>query len=172
MKPMRKIIFFFLFLFFVGCANTNYRPATQLEEVNGEKILLGEIQYPDILYHLPSWFKADSESETSHLLTEQVKKIETPLQITCYLGTWCGDSREGVPPFVKTIEAVKNKNIRLKLIGVDRKKLDPENTAVQYNIQRVPTFIVFQDGQEIGRMVEFPLKENFVEDLLDIVNMQ
>jgi hypothetical protein len=159
MKPMRKIIIFFLFLFFVGCANTNYRPATQLEEVNGEKILLGEIQYPDILYHLPSWFKADSESETSHLLTEQVKKIETPLQITCYLGTWCGDSREGVPPFVKTIEAVS-------------KKLDPENTAVQYNIQRVPTFIVFQDGQEIGRMVEFPLKENFVEDLLDIVNMQ
>lgn len=171
MKPVQEIIFFFMFLFFVGCANTNYRPGTQLAEVNGEKILLGEIQYHDILYHLPSWFKADSESETSPLLTEQVKKIETPLLITCYLGTWCGDSREGVPQFVKTIEAVKNKNIRLKLIGVDRKKLDPENTAIQYNIQRVPTFIVFQDGQEIGRMVEFPLKENFVEDLLDIVNV-
>lgn len=171
MKLCQGIIILVLLLS-LGCAKKTYRPDSQLQEINSEKMLLGEMQYRDILYYFPAWQKADSESEPIPEMVDQVKRIEKPLEILCYLGTWCGDSREGVPLFMRTVKAAEKKDIRVKLIGVDRKKMDPENTAIQYDIQRVPTFIVFQYGQEIGRMVEFPMKENFVEDLVDMVNAQ
>jgi thiol-disulfide isomerase/thioredoxin len=173
MRPLHGMIIIpIVFILLGGCTKKTYQPNVQPQEVHGQKMMLGEVQYDDILYYFPTWQGADSESEPGPVLVDQVKKIEKPLEILCYLGTWCGDSREGVPLFMRTVEAANNKNIRVKMFGVDRKKMDPENTAIQYDIQRVPTFIIFQDRQEIGRMIEFPLKENFVEDLLDIVNAQ
>lgn len=160
----------FLLLLLAGCSNKILKPSAVLQEVNGENLLLGEVQYQDILAFFPRWQEADKQNEVDPLLAEQLEQIKEPLDILCYLGTWCGDSREGVPPVMKALDAAQNKHISIKLVGVDRRKLDPENSAVQYGINRVPTFILFRNGQEIGRMEEFPLKENFVEDLLDIVN--
>jgi thiol-disulfide isomerase/thioredoxin len=170
---LRKILIISATFFLVaGCAHNSYQPKVQPQEIHGEKLLVGELQYRDIPYFFPAWQRADSESVPDPDLINQVKEIDQTLEILCYLGTWCGDSREALPLFMKTLDAANNKNIRIKLIGVDRTKMDPEHTAIQYDIQRVPTFIVFREGQEIGRMIEFPLKENFIEDLLDIVNAQ
>jgi len=155
-----------------GCTKKTIQPQAELQEVNGQKMLLGEVQYQDILRYFPAWQKVDQQDQVNPTEVKRLKQVQEQLEITCYMGTWCGDSREGVPPFIKAVEAAQNKNIKVNLIGVDRKKMDPGNTAIQYDVQRVPTFIIFKNGQEIGRMVEFPMKENFVEDLLDIVNAQ
>lgn len=162
----------FLLLLVWGCTKKALTTQAELQEVNSEKMLLGEVQYRDILHYFPAWQKADQQEGVNSIELERLKKIQEPLEITCYVGTWCGDSRDGVPPFIKAVEASQNKNIKVNLVGVDRKKMDPENTAIQYDVQRVPTFIIFREGEEIGRMVEFPMKENFVEDFLDIVNAQ
>lgn len=161
-----------LLLLMWGCTKKTVKPQAELQEANGQKMLLGIMQYRDILHYFPAWQKVDQRDQVNPTEVERLKQVQEPLEITCYLGTWCGDSREGVPPFIKAVEAAQNENINVNLIGVDRKKMDPENTAIQYDVQRVPTFIVFKNGQEIGRMVEFPMKENFVEDFLDIVNAQ
>lgn len=160
-----------LFLLMWGCTQKTLKPPAELQEVNGEKMLLGEVQYRDILHYFPAWQKADQQDQVNPAEVESLKQIQEPLEVTCYLGTWCSDSREGVPPFIKAVEAAQNKHIEVNLVGVDRKKMDPENTAIQYDVQRVPTFIIFKDGQEIGRMEEFPIKEDFAEDFLDIVSV-
>lgn len=172
MLQQKTIPILFLLLLVWGCTKKTIKPQAELQEIDSEKMLLGEVQYQDILHYFPAWQKTDQQEEADPMAVERLKQVQEPLEITCYVGTWCSDSREGVPPFIKAVEASQNKNINVNLIGVDRRKLDPENTAIQYDVQRVPTFIIFKGGQEIGRMVEFPMKENFVEDFLDIVNGQ
>jgi len=56
----------------------------------------------------------------------------------------------------------------VRYIGVDRQKKDPEGLAAQYDFQRIPTFIVLQDGKEIGRIVERP-EVSLEQDLAKIL---
>lgn len=158
-----------MLLLAAGCAHQNQSVAI-LRQVGGEQLILGEVEYREILRHFPAWKKEeDRRSEASPALVERVRQINEPLEVLCYFGSWCGDSREALPIFMKTLNAAQNQRITVKLIGVDRKKDDPGHTAKPYGIELVPTFILFRNGEEIGRMIEFPMKENFVEDLLDIL---
>lgn len=176
MKPeilfSRKILNFLPvvpMLVLVGCAASNQSTAAS-REIDGEKMLLGIIQYQDILHTFPDWKAVDEGQTADPELVKQLQALDTPLKVECYLGTWCGDSRNGVPSFMKMIEAANNQNIAVTLVGVDRDKIDPEQSALQHHVQRVPTFIVYQQDQEIGRLIEFPLNDNFVADLLDLLD--
>lgn len=82
--------------------------------------------------------------------------IDVPTKILVFLGTWCPDSQRNVPPFMNLVAAAKNDNIQVEYIGVDRRKMDPDALVSQFNVRRVPTFIVFQKDREIGRLVERP----------------
>ena len=141
-------------------------------EVNGEQLLLGPLHYAELLQYFPQWQAQDQAYETDPQLVAALKRVNTPFEVVCYLGSWCGDSRRGVPPFVRMVEAAENPNIHLKLIGVNRQKVDPGQTAPPLDIQRVPTFLIYENGQEIGRLIEFPLTSNFVEDFLEVVNVE
>lgn len=155
-------------IWMAGCAGS-YHPTSTPETVNGEKMLLGELVYEDILHYFPKWKAQDRQTRVDEKLVARLKRIDRPVELLCYLGTWCSDSRQGVPPMMKALQAANNPHIQIKLIGVDRDKIDPEFTAPQHNIERVPTFILLQDGQEVARMVEYPQHDTFVEDLLEIL---
>jgi len=87
---------------------------------------------------------------------------QTPVDITVFLGTWCSDSKREVPRFFAIADEVNNSNFHYTLIGVDRSKQDGAGKAKAAGIERVPTFIFYQKGKEIGRIVETP--ERTVED--------
>ena len=130
------------------------------------EFLLGTLEYDAILAAYPAWRERDAAVSPDPARVEALRAIERPLAIECYLGTWCGDSRAGVPPVVRALQAAGNANITMELIGVDRDKVDPEFRAPAHAIERVPTFIVYRDGQEIARLIEFPMSDDFVADLL------
>lgn len=98
---------------------------------------------------------------------EMVKLVDKPTKIMVFLGTWCPDSQRNVPPFINLIEAAANKNIEVEYIGVDRRKVDPDNLVADYSITRVPTFVVLRNGEEIGRLTERP-KNTVEKDLIEI----
>jgi thiol-disulfide isomerase/thioredoxin len=76
------------------------------------------------------------------------------------LGTWCKDSVEHVPVFVKISEKIKFDAIDWLCVG--RKLKDNTGVVSDLNIKRIPTFIFFRNGEEIGRIVETP--EKTIED--------
>jgi hypothetical protein len=96
--------------------------------------------------------------------------ISRPFHIICILGTWCSDSREGVIPFLRTLDSANNSNLSITLYAVDRQKHDPFETAKKYDVDRVPTFIIFSGNKEIGRMIEFP-ESSFETDFLNILEI-
>jgi hypothetical protein len=83
-------------------------------------------------------------------------------------GTWCPDTRREVPRFLNVIDQCGLQRIKVKHLGVDLNKVAPVGDYEQLNIERVPTFIVYRENVEIGRIVEYP-KTSLEWDLLEIL---
>ncbi|MBN1998381.1 thioredoxin family protein [candidate division KSB1 bacterium] len=85
------------------------------------------------------------------------KKVGEKLKIDVYLGTWCSDSRDHVPCFIKIIEALNNPNVEVSYFNVESKdEPDVKFYIEEYQIDRLPTFVFYRNGKEIGRVVERP----------------
>lgn len=151
-----------------GCAQQTF---TVVMEPAGTKILQGFFQREDLEQDtLFTWFKANYDAY--HLDSETVNQI-APLskgvKFVTVIGTWCGDSKREVPKLFKIFDAIDIPRDNVILFGVDRTKRSSDGTTEQYNVKRVPTVIVFRDGEELGRIVESPRK-TFELDLLKLLN--
>ena len=102
---------------------------------------------------------------------EAIYKCSQPVEVKVIFGDWCKDSKKHVPAFIKTMEFADNKAIEVVYINVDRKKKEPADLIHGLNIVSVPTFIVFLNGKEVGRIVETP-KVSVENDLADLLSSQ
>lgn len=96
----------------------------------------------------------------------------TPLlektRIFVVLGSWCSDSQEQLPAFLKVLDQCDYPSSRVKMICVNRDKLAGKIDLKGYGIEKVPTFIFFNKGKETGRIVETPVV-TLEQDMLDIL---
>ncbi len=69
-------------------------------------------------------------------------------------GTWCSDTKHELPKFFKTVALSHIAETNIELYGVDRSKKSNDGLTEKYSVTRVPTFILFSNGKEIGRIVE------------------
>ncbi|MDN5370667.1 MAG: hypothetical protein PWP74_1975 [Shewanella sp.] len=133
-----------------------------------EVILTGVIDGKKLVTELPPFESGYQSYEVDTAAIAPLKAVSKPTQIVVIIGTWCPDCHRETPRFIKIMEAVNNPNISVKFIGVDRKKHDPKGLAAKYEFKRIPTFMVIQDGKEIGRIVERPT-ESLEKDLAKIL---
>jgi hypothetical protein len=88
--------------------------------------------------------------------------------IKIVLGTWCSDSRREVPRFVKILDFMGFPKDKRLYINVDREKKGLTDEVEGLEIEFVPTFIVYENGVELGRIIEMPY-ESLEKDLIEIV---
>jgi len=116
------------------------------------------------------WFTFNYENYESNTETiTSLKPLLKNVTIKAFMGTWCGDSQEQTPIFYKILDAADFNFKNLEMIAVDRTKKTPDNLQEGLNIIRVPTFIFYKNGIEIGRFVEYP-RESVETDILKIVS--
>ena len=118
------------------------------------------------------WFDSRYNEYTTD--KETLDKLAVALKgykIKGFMGTWCGDSKRGVPRFYKILDETGFNQNNFELITVNRGKKTPDNLQEGFNLIRVPTFIFFKDGKEVGRYVERP-RETLEKDILKIVTNQ
>jgi len=111
------------------------------------------------------------EYEDSSLNDSLVKLIGSKINdfdITIVFGSWCSDSEQQVPHFYKILDQAGYDDSQLKIIAVNRQKKADEVHIEDLQIELVPTFIIYQNGKEIGRIVETPV-ETLEEDLWQII---
>lgn len=97
------------------------------------------------------------------------------LTIKIILGTWCPDSRREVPRFMRILDLWKFPMNNLTFIGVDDARLSPVGEYEKLDIQRVPTFIIYKNNIETGRIIENPstsLEQDMVNILTENVQKQ
>lgn len=117
------------------------------------------------------WYVPEYASyETDKSVIEQIKlKNGLNYTLTIVLGIWCGDSKKQVPRFIKILDESGFDYDNLNMICVDKQKLASGIDLSSYNIVKVPTFILYIDEEEAGRIIETPA-EILEKDLLNILN--
>ncbi len=118
----------------------------------------------------PEWQqKYDSYAPDSEKISILKSRLREDLRIDVYLGLWCPDSRNNVPPFLKIIDAA-GVRVPVRFFSVPRKPVKTIKYYVDaFQVERIPTFIFYQKDKEIGRIVENP-KASLEEDALAILS--
>ena len=119
-------------------------------------MLTGIISIADLEADLPGYADVYAQYQSNQTAVAALKLVTTSTKITVIIGTWCSDCYRETPRFIRLIAEIANPNFQVTYIGVDRSKQDPEGASAQFSFSRIPTFIVEQNGVEVGRIVEEP----------------
>ncbi len=99
---------------------------------------------------------------------QAIHNCSQPVEVKVIFGDWCKDSKKHIPAFIKTMEFADNKGIQVIYINIDRQKKEPADLIEGLDIHSVPTFIVYSDGKEAGRIVESP-KVSIEQDFANLL---
>lgn len=147
------------------------------KDAQGNDMLLGKCTRTALLQSpFADWFKSNYDSYVVDSLTcNFLRPLLADKTITIFMGTWCGDSRREIPRVLKMLDCCGFPMNNLKLImvgnGDSLYKKSPQHEEAGKNIVRVPTIIVEQKGNEIGRIIEFPIT-SLEKDLLTILRKE
>jgi thiol-disulfide isomerase/thioredoxin len=133
--------------------------------------LLGYIN-PVQMHNPPhsEWYrKGYDEYQYDRDIVNKLTEIDKDeLTIIIVLGTWCPDSRREVPRFMRILDIWEFPAGKVEFIGVDNAKLSPVGEYDKLNIERVPTFIIYRNNIEAGRIIENPLT-SLEQDMINIL---
>ena len=168
---MKQITIILLTLILTGCHSKKATTTITTKDAAGN--LIGYATKNNLLQEpYKAWFTENYDFyETNPEVIAALKPLLKNITIKVYMGTWCGDSQEQVPPFYKIIEQANFNQKKLELIALDRAKKTPDNLQEGFDIIRVPTFIFYNKGKELGRIVEYP-QEMLEDDMLKILSGQ
>jgi thiol-disulfide isomerase/thioredoxin len=131
--------------------------------------LTGPVTRSQIMSAVPDWEPIMALYQPKPEAIESLKKAAEPVLIEIYFGSWCSDSKAHVPALFKVLDQADNPLLQASYTAIPRDKANrsrfiPEGRA----IDKLPTFIVFLNGREAGRIVETPA-HSVEEDLAALV---
>lgn len=131
------------------------------EKIDRDKILSSDDEWKGVY---------DDFTIEGELIDSLKAKTGENLKIDVYLGLWCGDSMNNVPPFIKIMDKINEAGkITVNYYTVERKpNKETKYYVEELKVERVPTFIFYRDGKEIGRIIENP-SNSMAEDFLEII---
>jgi len=186
-------LFFILLVMFSGCKTTKplaenkphaiTEPATvtdsALPAINFHDQTTWILGYfnPDQLTHYPysTWYIKgfDDYQVNSDSINNLLDINKEDIAIKVVMGIWCPDSRREVPRFMRVLDAWHFPAAKVTFIGVDDAKQSPVGEYTKLDIQRVPTFIIYKNNIEAGRIIENPstsLEQDMVKILTGMNN--
>ncbi len=172
MKTKKRIIIFSLLLL-LSVVLLNCQQNKETHTSGKSTILKGWLTENQLFDLSPVYEEEKNNYQPDSASVSFLKNFSEELNILIFLGTWCPDCRREVPRFLKIMEKAGNDVIKFKMMGLDRTKRDSLGLAEKYQIEFVPTFIVLQNNQEVGRIIEIPMlsiEQDLVEILLKLEN--
>jgi thiol-disulfide isomerase/thioredoxin len=134
----------------------------------GPPELLGTLTQQELFEALPAWQDRMVAYEPRLDAVAALKEFGEFVQIEVFLGTWCSDSAAQIPPFIQVMNLVNAPQFEVTYIGVPEAQEARTPYIAGKDLGRIPTFIVYVNGLEKGRIEERPAV-TIEEDLLDIL---
>lgn len=167
---MKYICFSAILVLFTLQAYTQELNKKVLDEKTGTEILIGYCDEP--AFQLgefgESYSKEFKAFQPKDNTMNQLKGKLDDITFTIVLGTWCDDTKEQLGRFTKLLYCLKYDMNRCTFIAVDRTKTAEKVPMDDLKIEKVPTFIVYRNAVEIGRIVETP-EASMDTDLMKII---
>ncbi len=161
---MKKIVIL-LVAFLLSCGG---QEALHTEIYKGKEILVGKTTRKSFYQkYYNEWFDANYRDYRSQAVTiQKLKPLINSYDIVIVMGTWCGDSREQVPVLYKILDEAGYQK-EPEVYCVPRKYLSYKPVK-NFHLKRVPTIIIYKNGQEKGRIIEYPM-QSLEDDMLKII---
>ena len=143
----------------------------------GNTMLLGPCSKAAFMrFPYNQWYdKFYNNYQVDSTTTQSLKEKTADIEVLTFAATWCGDTQQNLPRFLKVTEKAGIANAKLKFVMVDnaqeRYKQSPTHEETGWNIFRVPTFIILKNGTEISRIIERPV-ESLEKDLSKIISRE
>ena len=171
---LRIILMFLLVSFVCNAAKSQVIIANDNNTCSEDKnMIIGETTLEQLEQNPEFWIeylKYYTSYTVDMVKLDEISSILTnrKINITAVIGTWCGDTKEQFPIMQKILDKLKNSDITIKYLGVNRDKLADKDIS-NLEIEFVPTFIFYENSRELGRIVETP--ETSMEDhIIKILN--
>jgi thioredoxin 1 len=91
---------------------------------------------------------------------EQLIQSEKPVLVD-FFATWCGPCK-AMEPIIKDVAKTTEGKVRVVKVDIDKRSA----IAQAYNVQAVPTFILFKNGQVVWRHPGMADKQTILSKLL------
>lgn len=144
---------------------------------SGQEILVGKCTRSALLVgQYANWFVPNYANYTVDSSTcTFIRPLLAHKTFTIFMGTWCGDSQRELPRMLKILDCCGFPEDKVQLVMVsnapDSYKQSPQHEEEGKNILRVPTIIITEHQQEIGRIIEYPVM-SLEKDLLRILRKE
>lgn len=165
-----KLGLFIIIIVFSSCSITKNKTIT--DKRTERKELIGTCTRAGFQKEeFKTWFQKGyneykPDAEVVNKLKEQV--LYKGVSIKIIFGTWCGDSRRELPRFYKIADETNIPGNIVSLTAIDTKRSSRDKKLDSVEFTRIPTFIFYKNGEEIGRIVE-SAKESLEKDMLSIL---
>ncbi len=116
------------------------------------------------------WFSGSHDSYTApETVVRTLADHSDKMSFILFGGTWCDDTQFILPKFFRLQELSGIPDSAVTFFGVDREKKTLGGLSEALHITNVPTIIVFSNGKEIGRVVEYGTTGKWETELAAIV---
>jgi thiol-disulfide isomerase/thioredoxin len=117
----------------------------------------------------PEWKKIYDDYLPDAQLIENLRNKAPELKAEVYFAFWCSDSKNHVPVFLKIVDTLNVPEFAVNFFEVEKKATADQKFYVEDKmVEKVPTFIFYANGFEMGRIVENP-KNSLLQDMMLIV---
>jgi len=96
---------------------------------------------------------------------EKVLNSDIPVLVD-FWAEWCGPCRMVGPIVEQLAQSLKGK-VKVSKLNVDQN----QDIAEKYNIQSIPSLVLFKNGNEIARIVGFSPKEKYEKFVNNALNI-
>ena len=136
-------------------------------ESNDVEHLVGDVDAKVLLSQFPVFQSAYQAFEPTDEDIELMKKLQGK-ELLVMFGTWCHDSEREVPRLLKLLHKSQVELSKQTWLAVDLNKKESSGVAKQNRLKYTPTFVLFDNGKELGRVIEKP-NDSLADDLSGLV---
>lgn len=128
--------------------------------------LTGPRDAEDLTEYDPSYARGAESYEPNASLVSQLKEHAEPVRVQVFFNSKCSVCKQMVPKIIKLDRTLQGSKIEFDYYGAPDDYQDPE--LEKKDVHGVPTGIVYQNGEEIGRIQggEWRMPELAIKNLL------
>lgn len=141
--------------FLLPVAGVDSLAAEGEEDGSAGPVLVGALTREEIEAAHPEWMETLVAVDPDPAAAAALASLGAGATVTVYLGTWCYDSRRELARLWRRLDEIGGMPLfRIRYVGVDRDKRQPEDLLAGVDLRFVPTFVVSRAENEVGRVIE------------------
>lgn len=102
-------------------------------------------------------------------IVNAMEAAKSSVHFVIFGGTWCDDTQFILPKFFKLQETSGFPDNGISFFGVNRDKKTWGNISDAFHVTNVPTIIVFKNGKEVGRVIEYGKTGKWDAELAELI---